>query len=385
MRKWSAKVAPAKLTPSMRPQRRRCGRRRRRRRSGARTVTASSAGRGRSDVTPLVVLVRGRPPRGPTARRSAGSAAIRSSRISSVRDWEMLTNGGNGERPWSTNVTRTARGRGRRCGPSSRSAPSAAIWSPAPTADQTSSTSRCWTIAFEPTGSRSGRASSSDHRDAPPGQQQRRGLPDRAGADHETGSSVRRASHVVDAGSSSSPSDPVQPAAGPRPRGRAARSRSAASRSRRARPTPAATSKGMQCSIDRPAPELRAQRGVGGLERLLDGAAGGVHAADRVAAGSSGSARVCSIAASTASRPRATAPRPPTMASAPKRLDRVEGAGRPVAVERVAGVERRLRLDQVAGEQHPLLRAPTRRCRRPCGRARSTGGPARRARRRGRS
>ena len=32
------------------------------------------------------------------------SAAIRSSRIFSVRDWEMLTNGGNGERPASANV-----------------------------------------------------------------------------------------------------------------------------------------------------------------------------------------------------------------------------------------------------------------------------------------
>ena len=68
--------------------------------------------------------------------------------------------------------------------------------------------------------------------------------------------------------------------------------------------------------------------------------------------------RVCSMAASTASRPWAMAPRPPTSCRGAESLDPVEGAGGPVEVERVAGVEGGLGLDQVAGEEDLLLGQP---------------------------
>ena len=91
------------VNPSMRPQRRRCALRRKRAHSGARTVAACPCA-GSVIVTPLSSCARATTSWSQRTSIS-GEAAIAASRSSSVRAWEMLTNGGKGERPWSAKST----------------------------------------------------------------------------------------------------------------------------------------------------------------------------------------------------------------------------------------------------------------------------------------
>ena len=225
---------------------------------------------------------------------------MRSSRISSVRDCERFTNGGNGELPASANV----------CANSSRSrwnvravvhvTPSAAICSPAPTDGPDVEHVALLADRLGADEVAGGRWSSTTD-----------GTPQRASS-----SAVVCPTGPAPTTSTGSCGQLVMSAAAPRPPGRARPSRSPAARSRTARPTAAR------------------RRTAGSARRSASGRTARCRAAWQASNASlrvppractaptsrimtSRKWRVCAIAASTAARPRLTAPRPPISASAP--------------------------------------------------------------------
>src|SRR3569833_1782986 len=201
--------------------------------------------------------------RWPQRTSISGSAAIRSSSSCSVSHCEMFTKGGNGERPRSAKVKEN----------SSRSwwnvravvqvTPRRATLAPTPTASHTSRTSRCWQIALLPIRSRAGRPSRTTT-----------SSPQRASSSAvvcPTGPQPRTRTGAVMAGSALqlvplgavALGGPVDGALGA------------------GELVPdAGDVEGQAVREDRPRAVLRGQRLVGGVEGLLERAAGAVHLAD---------------------------------------------------------------------------------------------------------
>ena len=169
---------------------------------------------------PVGVLFQPGRPGAPSARSISGWAAMHSSRISSVRDWEMLTNGGNAGLPalgegeaeqFGVAVERARRGPG-----------DALAGDPPPGADRVPDVEHVALLAR-----------STWNRPRPGAGAGRAGPP--AGPSGPA-SAPRSAPPARCPGPP--PAAPfLSPATRPRPRGRARRSRSAAARSRTARPT----------------------------------------------------------------------------------------------------------------------------------------------------
>src|SRR3954454_23359861 len=287
--------------------------------------------------------------RDPQRTSISGSAAIRSSSSRSVSHWEMLTNGGKGERPRSANWKLNSSVSWWKVRAVVQVTPRRATSAPTPTASQTSSTSRCWQIALLPIGSRSGRASrtttgrpqraSSSAAVWPTGPQ-----PSTSTGGPETGGVIVRAPvgsvlQLVPHGAVAlgGPDDGALGAGELVPDARDV--------------------EGQTVLEDRPPAVLGGQRLVGGLERLLEGAAGAVHVADGALHGEQEVAGLLDAGVHLVAAPR-DLPAAADQLLGAEGLDPVEGAGGPVEVERVAGIERGLRLDQVAGEDDLLLRQP---------------------------
>ncbi len=226
IRNRSSKECPAKSTPS-RP------RIRSPRAPAAATAYAASTRTSPAAVAQVSTTVRSSCPIAVTSwpQRTSmrGSAAMASSRTCSERHWLRLTNGGSGEWPRSVNDQENSSRSRWKVRAVSQVRPSSAI-RPAPTEAQMSRTSRCWQMAFDPTASRSRRASSSTT-----------GMPRRASSRAvvwPTGPLPTTATGGPLYGGRESIA--LTPATRPRPRGRARRSRSVATRCRPARPRAAA-------------------------------------------------------------------------------------------------------------------------------------------------
>src|SRR4051794_19663113 len=274
---------------------------------------------------------------------------MRSSSSRSVSHCEMLTNGGNGDLPRSANRKLNSSEPRWKVRAVVQVTPRRATSAPTPTASQTSRTSRCWQIALLPITSRSGRPSRTTTR--------RPQRARRSAVVWPTGPAPRTSTGgpgtgVVIGGA------PVGSALQLVPHGAVALGGpdDGALGAGELVPQPGDV-EGQAVLEDRPPAVLRGQCGVGGLEGLLEGAAGAMHVADGALHGEQEVAGLLDggvdLVAAACDPPAATDQLPGA-----EGLDPVEGPGGPVEVERVAGVERGLRLDEVAGEDDLLLGQP---------------------------
>src|SRR4051812_21756740 len=308
MRKWSSNDSPANVSPSI-P-----------RMSSDRGPGQATAYEPRTLSPPAQLTVTPDSScsmpvtRCPHRRSMRGSAAMCSSSTASVSHCEMLTNAGKGERPRSAKVKENSSRSRWKVRAVVQVTPRRAISAPAPTASHTSRTSRCWQIALLPTRSRSGRPS------------------------RTTTSRPQRASRSA-----------VVCPTGPQPRTRtggvtasalqlvpdgAVALRRPDDRSLDAVelvPEPLDV-EGQAVLEDRPGAVLRGQRGVGGGERVLEGAAGtvgvpdgAVHREEEVPGLLDGGVDLVA--------PRGDLAAAPDELPRAEGLDPVEGVGGPVEVE----------------------------------------------------